>query len=111
MAVTFVLLIPGCIGMVMEVHGSWPEGQGDGVAMPRGATGIDVYHITCTYELKRKVSHFAVDLHFDNLIVYIKVGLVMFTKQPYANEPRHEKTCLRGFRPGKTKTGLLSFRD
>ena len=23
-------------------------------------------------------------------------------------EPRHEKTCLQGFRPGKTKTGLLS---
>ena len=26
-------------------------------------------------------------------------------------EPRHEKTCLRGFRPGKTQTGLLSYRD
>ena len=23
-------------------------------------------------------------------------------------EPRHEKTCLRGFGPGKTQTGLLS---
>ena len=27
------------------------------------------------------------------------------------NEPRHEKTCHRGFRPGMTQTGLLSFRD
>ena len=27
------------------------------------------------------------------------------------NEPRHEKTCLRDFRPGKTQTGLLSYRD
>ena len=26
-------------------------------------------------------------------------------------EPRHEKTCLRGFRPGKTQTGMLSFRS
>ena len=26
-------------------------------------------------------------------------------------EPRHEKTCLRGFRPGETQTGLLSYRD
>ena len=26
-------------------------------------------------------------------------------------EPRHEKTCLRGFRPGKTQTSLLSHRD
>ena len=25
--------------------------------------------------------------------------------------PRHEKTCLRGFRPVKTQTGLLSYRD
>ena len=27
------------------------------------------------------------------------------------NEPRHEKTCLQGLRPGKTQTGLLSFRN
>ena len=27
------------------------------------------------------------------------------------NEPRHEKTCLRGVRPGKTQTGLLSWWD
>ena len=26
-------------------------------------------------------------------------------------EPRHEKTCIRGLRPGKTQTGLLSYRD
>ena len=24
-------------------------------------------------------------------------------------EPRHEKTCLQGLRPGKTQTGLLSY--
>ena len=27
------------------------------------------------------------------------------------NEPHREKICLRGFRPGKTQTGLLSYRD
>ena len=27
------------------------------------------------------------------------------------NEKRHEKTCIRRFRPGKTQTGLLSYRD
>ena len=27
------------------------------------------------------------------------------------NEPRPEKTCLRGLGPGKTQTGLLSCRD
>ena len=26
-------------------------------------------------------------------------------------EPRHQKTCLRGLRPGKAKTGLLKNRD
>ena len=25
-------------------------------------------------------------------------------------EPRHEKTCIRGFRSGNTQTGLLSYR-
>ena len=28
---------------------------------------------------------------------------------PY--EPHYEKTCLQGFRPGKTQTGLLSYRE
>ena len=27
------------------------------------------------------------------------------------NEPRHEKTCLRGLRPGRTQICLLSYRD
>ena len=26
-------------------------------------------------------------------------------------EPRHEKTCLRGLRPGKTKTGLHNYKS
>ena len=26
-------------------------------------------------------------------------------------EPRHEKTCLQGLRPGKTQTGLLSYKS
>ena len=30
---------------------------------------------------------------------------------PTVNEPGHEKTYLRGFRPGKTQTGFLSYRD
>ena len=31
--------------------------------------------------------------------------------EPNTNEPRHEKTCLGGLRPGKTQTDLLSYRD
>ena len=27
------------------------------------------------------------------------------------SEPRQEKTCLQGLPPGKTQTGLLSYRD
>ena len=30
------------------------------------------------------------------------------TKYKMEIEPRHEKTCLRGFRPGLTQTGLYS---
>ena len=26
-------------------------------------------------------------------------------------EPRHQKTCLQGLGPGKTQTGLLSYRS
>ena len=26
-------------------------------------------------------------------------------------EPHHEQTCLRGLRPGKTRTDLLSYRS
>ena len=36
--------------------------------------------------------------------------LVVVTTVRVINEPRHEKTCLRGLRPGKTQTVLLSCR-
>ena len=36
----------------------------------------------------------------------------IITQQRYDyNEPCHEKTCLRDFRPGKTQTGLLTYRS
>ena len=35
-----------------------------------------------------------------------KIGVFL-----YLNGLRHEKTCLRGFRPGKTQTGLGSHRS
>ena len=34
-----------------------------------------------------------------------------YLKNKILFEPRHEKTCLRGLRPGKTQTGLLNYRD
>ena len=36
--------------------------------------------------------------------------LVLEHKQ-FLYEPRHEKTSLRGLRPGKTQTGLLNYRN
>ena len=33
------------------------------------------------------------------------------SQKQYLFEPRYEKTCLRGLRPGKTQTGLLSYMD
>ena len=44
-------------------------------------------------------------------------GAEMWNERTYSfpfsrwNEPRHEKTCLRGLRPGKTQTDLLSYRS
>ena len=35
-------------------------------------------------------------------------SLVYQSKMPCKIEPRHEKTCLQGFLPDKTQTGLLS---
>ena len=43
------------------------------------------------------------------LSMQIKKENVVKTHDKY--EPRHEKTCLLGLRPGKTQTGLLSHRD
>ena len=34
-----------------------------------------------------------------------------FTEADIITEPHHEKTCLRGLRPGNTQTGLLRYRD
>ena len=36
---------------------------------------------------------------------------VYFPEYVNEYEPRHEKTCLRGFRPGRTQTDLLRYRD
>ena len=34
------------------------------------------------------------------------LSLLVFLLMPIIYEPCHEKTCLRGLRPGKTQTGL-----
>ena len=43
-------------------------------------------------------------------VQYSKLHKIMFLVQE-AYEPRHEKTCLWGLRPGKTQTSPLSYRD
>ena len=57
---------------------------------------------------------FNIDLMFSLSCIaddgYIRSHIkIMFKLKLY--KPRHEKTCLRGLRPGKTQTGLQSFRD
>ena len=41
----------------------------------------------------------------------VGAGANIHLGQSHLNEPRHQKTCPRGFRPGKTQTSLLSYRD
>ena len=49
---------------------------------------------------------------FDVSVPFMAHALsVVVTTVRVINEPRHEKTCLRGFRPGETQTGLLSYRS
>ena len=42
---------------------------------------------------------------------YTKNYLFKGLNKQLTYEPCHEKTCLRDFQPGKTQTGLLSYRD
>ena len=56
-------------------------------------------------------------VHKDRMICTFVVGLGLKQAFPYQdslrflpNEPRCEKTGLRGFRPGLTQTGLYSHR-
>ena len=39
-----------------------------------------------------------------------KVGFCIGDSNKALFEPRHEKTCLRGLRPGPTQTGLYNHR-
>ena len=47
---------------------------------------------------------------FELLVIYSIVVGGMMGKFSNPNEPRSEKTGLRGFRPGPTQTGLYSHR-
>ena len=49
-------------------------------------------------------------LHYLDIIVFF-IEMPSASKIQHINEPRSEKNCLQGFRPGKTQTGLLSYRD
>ena len=45
------------------------------------------------------------------IIAVLKLFQTELQKIIISNEPRHKKTCLWGLRPGKTQTGLLTYRD
>ena len=46
----------------------------------------------------------------ERLNAFRNIGRLVLVSEKQ-NEPCHEKTCLQGFRPGKTQTGLLSYRS
>ena len=45
------------------------------------------------------------------LLVWLLVSGLILHSCDLIDESRHEKTSLRGFRPGKTQTSLLSYSD
>ena len=46
--------------------------------------------------------------HVDKKVKFLILYFILPVYNIY--EPRHEKICIRGLRPVKTQTGLLSFR-
>ena len=78
------------------------------------------------WDLTVSVPDHCLSFYFDDFWILFKIALwtsagkklVMFYCMPslffcvpFPYEPCLEKTCLRGLRPGKTQTGLLSFRS
>ena len=58
----------------------------------------------------------AVSYYYDSArhtyrIISVEGSKVVLLNHQLSYEPRHKKTCLRGFRPCKTQTGLLSYRN
>ena len=49
------------------------------------------------------------ELQLNVNVIDVQCGLYHFAALT-GNEPCHEKTCLWGFRPGPTETGLYSHR-
>ena len=49
-------------------------------------------------------------MKFSTFFVHVVLHKMSVSKKIscYVYEPHHEKTCLLGFRPGETQTGLLS---
>ena len=47
---------------------------------------------------------------WSNLFVPCQKKILSSLRCKLTHEPRYEKTCLRGFRPGRTQTGLYNHR-
>ena len=43
--------------------------------------------------------------------ITVRMALLNIDPNPHPYEPRHKKICIRGFRPGKTQTGLHSHKS
>ena len=76
---------------------------------PTGILGSPVAHEDPVLDKKYKEKLYA---QVRGIIQWYVAFSLVFTSRIYIlYEPHHEKTCLRGLRPGKTQIGLLSYRD
>ena len=55
--------------------------------------------------------HIKISECFENVIYKMLHVIWTAPQRTMVFEPRHEKTCLQGLRPGKTQTGLRSHRS
>ena len=81
----------------------WDSIDTDGPTTVAQITGLEA-HMTYAVRVQAK----SVNDRWSNMT---DVKIVQFAPQGMLYESRHEKTCLQGFRQGKTQTSLLSHRS
>ena len=75
----------------------------------RNYTEIAKHTYDATMERTRTIEEVIVGVQKDYFDVLRLHKIV--SKSRFTFEPRHEKTCLRGLRPGKTQISLRSYRS
>ena len=99
------------IGVCTDIEPGWLiNPTAGGFYLPLFNPSFDIYLL---YECCGKTVHLSCSLNINSYSSMICTNVPFFLSVYVActviNELRHEKTGLRGFRPGPTQTGLYSY--